>query len=60
MSAVAQITRYETDEAQAPAVLDAIAQSEEQVSELYNYCDMLHRAQVEHDAHSCVVCFEQR
>jgi hypothetical protein len=58
MSAVAHITELETVE--APEALSAIAVAERKLADLFGYCDRLHRANIEHDPHSCVLCFEQR
>jgi hypothetical protein len=56
MSAVASITYLDFAEAE----MTDIAMSERQLDELFTFCDRLHRANIEHDAHSCVLCFEQR
>ncbi|MFL6159568.1 MAG: hypothetical protein ACJ72D_26075 [Marmoricola sp.] len=40
--------------------LSAIALAEQKLADLFGYCDRLHRANIEHDPHSCVLCFEQR
>ena len=57
MSALAHLTEYE---AEAPATLTAIEHAESALLELYSHCDRLHKANIQHDPHSCVLCFEQR
>ncbi|MCX6395013.1 MAG: hypothetical protein NTV23_00830 [Propionibacteriales bacterium] len=49
---------YQTIE--APSALTAIARAEQKLADLFGYCDRLHKANIEHDPHSCVLCFEQR
>ena len=58
MSATAPIIQLEANE--APAVLSAIARAEQKLADLYGYCDRLHKANIEHNPHSCVLCFEGR
>ena len=55
---VAYIEQYE--QVEAPAALTAIARAEQKLADLYGYCDRLHKANIEHDPHSCVLCFELR
>lgn len=55
---VAYIEQFEQTE--APAALTAIARAEQKLADLYGYCDRLHKANIEHDPHSCVLCFELR
>lgn len=58
MSAVAHVDYF--DQVEAPAALSAIARAEQKLADLYGYCDRLHQANIEHDPHSCVLCFETR
>lgn len=60
MSAAARLSHDPVTETQAPAALSAIAAAERKLADLFGYCDRLHRANIEHDPHSCVLCFEQR
>ena len=45
---------------EAPAALTAIARAEQELADLFGRCVRLHRSNIEHDPHSCVLCFEQR
>lgn len=58
MSAVAAFEQ--SGETEAPAALFAIARAEQKLADLYGYCHRLHKANIDHDAHSCVLCFELR
>ncbi|MET3961881.1 hypothetical protein ABIE44_001815 [Marmoricola sp. OAE513] len=60
MSAAVSLHHDLATETQAPAALSAIAAAERKLADLYGYCDRLHQANIEHDPHSCVLCFEQR
>ena len=45
-------------DAQEP--LTAIATAELALADLLVHCERLHRAHIEHDPHSCFLCFESR
>lgn len=57
MSVVADI---QFEEFEAPSALNAIARAEQKLADLYGYCNRLHKANIEHNPHSCVLCFETR
>ena len=57
MSAVASTTVPELD-VQEP--LSAIALAESALADMLVHCERLHRAHIEHDPHSCFLCFETR
>ncbi|WP_183407779.1 hypothetical protein [Nocardioides marmoriginsengisoli] len=58
MSAVASYTGPE--DLEAPIALTAIAAAERELADLFGHCDRLHRANIQHNPHSCLLCFEQR
>jgi hypothetical protein len=60
MSAAASIEQFDDTAGQAPAALSAIVAAEHKLADLFRYAGRLHDAGMEHDAHSCVLCFEQR
>jgi hypothetical protein len=57
MSAVRMI-RFE--EVEAPAALSAIAVAERELADLFGKAGRMHQANIEHNPHSCVLCFESR
>lgn len=57
MSIAADISYFE---AEAPAVMTAIKRAEQKLADLYGHCHRLHKANIEHNPHSCVLCFETR
>ncbi|MGO4256732.1 hypothetical protein [Marmoricola sp. RAF53] len=40
--------------------MTAIARAERELADLFGYAGRLHQANIEHNPHSCVLCFEQR
>lgn len=43
-----------------PAVLHSIKSAERELEDLFHYCERLHAANIAHEPHSCVLCFESR
>lgn len=58
MSAVAR--SISQSQSEAPAAMTAIARAERELADLFGYAGRLHQANIEHNPHSCVLCFEQR
>lgn len=58
MSSAARIADDRTY--RAPGALTAIAQAEVALGELFRRCERLHESNIEHDPHSCFLCFESR
>jgi hypothetical protein len=56
MPAVAQITENDASR----EAWNAIAQAESALANLLRQSERLHRAGIEHDRHSCLVCFGSR
>ncbi len=60
MSAVASTIYPEVFDERTPAALSAIHRAEQELANLYGYAGRLHQANIAHEPHSCVLCFEQR
>jgi hypothetical protein len=60
MNAVALVTELDHSIAPQPAEPSALDQSIQALTDLFGHCERLHRANIQHDPHTCVVCFEQR
>ncbi len=60
MNAVATVTELDYYSAPQPVEPTALERSIQALTDLFGHCERLHRANIQHDPHSCVVCFEQR
>lgn len=60
MNAVAIVTELDYSPVERPAEPSALDRSIQALTDLFGHCERLHRANIQHDPHSCVVCFEQR
>lgn len=59
MSAVAMI-QPEFEDYLVTSEPTALQRSVEALADLFVHCERLHRANIQHDPLSCVICFEER
>ncbi|MCW2755555.1 MAG: hypothetical protein JWQ32_2966 [Marmoricola sp.] len=60
MNAVATVIDIDFSTESQPVTPAALGRSVKALTNLFGHCERLHRANIEHDPHSCVVCFETR
>lgn len=60
MNAVATVIEPESFVEAGGSEPTALERSMQALTDLFGHCERLHRSNIQHDPHSCLVCFERR